>query len=127
MDRQGGVLVRPQYGLQAAFPYMLGDLIGERPRHATPFDSRGDSRAYAVDEQARRELHSAWYRRAIGGWKAPCAYARIVHGNDLLLREIAGLVDARMLGEIGRRSSRIAVVPGALQITVFMMQDAAAK
>jgi hypothetical protein len=32
-----------------------------------------------------------------------------------------------MLGEIGRRSSRIAVVPGALQITVFMMQDAAAK
>src|ERR1700730_10547316 len=92
MDRQRGVLVRPQYDLQPAISYMLGDLIGERPRHATPFDSRGDRRAYAVDEQARCELHSARDRRAIGGWKAPCAHARIVHGDDLSLCEIARLV-----------------------------------
>jgi hypothetical protein len=27
----------------------------------------------------------------------------MVHGDDLLLREIPGLIDARMLGEIGWR------------------------
>ena len=56
MDRQRSVPVRPQYDLQPAVPYMLGDLIGERPRHATPVDSRGDRRADAVDEQTRRKL-----------------------------------------------------------------------
>src|SRR6516225_8652679 len=71
MDRQRGVLVRPQYDLQPAIQYMLGDLIGERPRHAMPVDSRSDCRADAVDEQTRRKLHGARDRRPISGWKAP--------------------------------------------------------
>jgi hypothetical protein len=72
-------------------------------------------------------VHSARDRRAIGGLKASCADARIVHGNDLLLREIAGLVDARTLGEIDGAAAELPSFRGALQITVFMMQDAAAK
>jgi hypothetical protein len=50
---------------------MLGDLIGEQPRYAAPIDGRGDRCAYAVDDKARRELHGAWNRRAIGGREAP--------------------------------------------------------
>src|SRR5262249_27221799 len=54
MDRQWCGLVRSQHNLQRAVPYMLGDLIGEHPRQAAPFGGRGDRRAYAVDDKARR-------------------------------------------------------------------------
>src|SRR5262245_41862598 len=49
-------LVGREQDLELTPPYMLGDVIGQQARHATPGQSRSQHRAHAVAYQARREL-----------------------------------------------------------------------
>src|SRR3954471_20775586 len=80
----------------------LGHVISVEPGHAEPADRRGERRADAVDDQPGLELDRPGDGTPPCWRKDPGIPPEMRGGHDAMLRQIAGLVDARMLGKIAR-------------------------
>ena len=103
MHRQRGGLVAREHDFEFAVPHLVGHLIGIKQRHAAPADRRRHRSTGAVDHEPRRKLNGSRDGGARRRRKTP-GIGDVRHRNDLVLGQIARLLDARILLEITRRS-----------------------
>src|SRR5262249_13430885 len=80
----------------------LGHVKGIEPCHAKPSNRSGKRRANAVDEQPGLEQDGPGYGTSCRRRKNPGITSNVRGGHDGMLRQVAELVDARMLGEVAR-------------------------